>query len=109
METGWWRIERPDEVAAIGDTLDAALERGARERRHGQMLATVGHELLNPLTSIRGYIETLLAGDVDAATAKRFLETARREALRLRGSARRRRNARVFDARLVGARLRRRL
>ena len=83
METGWWRIERPDEVAAIGDTLDAALERGARERRHGQMLATVGHELRTPLTSIRGYIETLLAGDVDAATAKRFLETARREALRL--------------------------
>ncbi len=83
METGWWRIERADELVAIGDTLDAALERGARERRHGQMLATIGHELRTPLTSIRGYIETLLAGDVDAATARRFLETARREALRL--------------------------
>jgi two-component system phosphate regulon sensor histidine kinase PhoR len=47
------------------------------------MVATVGHELRTPLTSIRGYIETLLDGDFDAPTARRFLETARREALRL--------------------------
>jgi len=47
------------------------------------MVATVGHELRTPLTSIRGYIETLLAGGIDEATARRFLETARREALRL--------------------------
>jgi len=46
-------------------------------------LATIGHELRTPLTSIRGYIETLLEGDFDPATARRFLETARREALRL--------------------------
>jgi two-component system, OmpR family, phosphate regulon sensor histidine kinase PhoR len=47
------------------------------------MLATIGHELRTPLTSIRGYIETLLEGDFDPRTARRFLETARREALRL--------------------------
>jgi two-component system, OmpR family, phosphate regulon sensor histidine kinase PhoR len=47
------------------------------------MLATVAHELRTPLTSIRGYIETLLDGELDAATARRFLETARRETLRL--------------------------
>jgi two-component system phosphate regulon sensor histidine kinase PhoR len=47
------------------------------------VLATVGHELRTPLTSIRGYIETVLESDVDPATARRFLETARREALRL--------------------------
>jgi two-component system, OmpR family, phosphate regulon sensor histidine kinase PhoR len=47
------------------------------------MLATVGHELRTPLSSIRGYLETLLDGDVDAQTARRFLETARRETLRL--------------------------
>jgi signal transduction histidine kinase len=47
------------------------------------VLATVGHELRTPLTSIRGYIETLLEGDFDPPTARRFLETARREALRL--------------------------
>jgi signal transduction histidine kinase len=83
IESGWWPVERRAEVDALAATLDAALERGARERRHGEMLATVGHELRTPLTSIRGYIETLLDGDLDAATARRFLETVRREALRL--------------------------
>lgn len=47
------------------------------------MVATIGHELRTPLTSIRGYIETLLDGDFDPPTARRFLETAHREALRL--------------------------
>lgn len=48
------------------------------------MLATLGHELRTPLTSIRGYIETLLdGGELDALTTRRFLETARRETLRL--------------------------
>jgi two-component system phosphate regulon sensor histidine kinase PhoR len=57
------------------------------ERRRGDRrawLAAVGHELRTPLTSIRGYIETLLDGDeLDAQTTRRFLETARSEALRL--------------------------
>jgi two-component system phosphate regulon sensor histidine kinase PhoR len=47
------------------------------------IVATMGHELRTPLTSIRGYLETLLDGDLDAPTARRFLETARRETLRL--------------------------
>jgi two-component system, OmpR family, phosphate regulon sensor histidine kinase PhoR len=59
------------------------IERRRRERRQA-FLATVGHELRTPLTSIRGYIETVLDGDdLDAPTTRRFLETARREALRL--------------------------
>jgi two-component system, OmpR family, phosphate regulon sensor histidine kinase PhoR len=47
------------------------------------LLATIGHELRTPLTSILGYIETLLEGEYDPTTSRRFLETARREALRL--------------------------
>ncbi|MBV9720030.1 MAG: HAMP domain-containing histidine kinase [Candidatus Eremiobacteraeota bacterium] len=47
------------------------------------MLATIGHELRTPLSSIRGYLETLLDGELDPSTARRFLETARRETLRL--------------------------
>ncbi len=47
------------------------------------VLPTVGHELRTPLTSIRGYIEAVLDGQVDPATTRRFLETARRETLRL--------------------------
>jgi two-component system phosphate regulon sensor histidine kinase PhoR len=64
--------------ARNGGTLKLTPEQLARA-----MVATVGHELRTPLTSIRGYIEMLLDGDFDAPTARRFLETARREALRL--------------------------
>lgn len=83
MEAGWWPAESIDEVDAFDATRAAALERGARERERYEFLATVGHELRTPLTSIRGYIETLLEGEVDVETSRRFLETARREALRL--------------------------
>ncbi len=83
MESGWWPLESMEEIDAFGATRTAALERGARERERYEFLATVGHELRTPLTSIRGYIETLLDGEVDADTSRRFLETARREALRL--------------------------
>lgn len=47
------------------------------------VLPAVGHELRTPLASIRGYLETVLEGGADPETARRFLETARREALRL--------------------------
>lgn len=83
MESGWWPIESIAEIEAFDTTRSAALERGARERERYEFLATVGHELRTPLTSIRGYIETLLDGEIDADTSRRFLETARREALRL--------------------------
>ncbi len=83
VESGWWPVESPAEIDAFDATRAAALERGARERERYEFLATVGHELRTPLTSIRGYIETLLDEDVDGDTTRRFLETARREALRL--------------------------
>jgi len=83
METGWWPLSSPVEARDLARTVERALERGAKERERYEFLATVGHELRTPLTSIRGYIETLLDDDVDAATARTFLETARREALRL--------------------------
>ncbi len=48
------------------------------------MLATVGHELRTPLTSLCGYIETVPDEEgLDSQTTRQFLETARREALRL--------------------------
>ncbi len=83
VESGWWPVSSRAEVDAIAMTIGAALERGNRERERRAMLATVGHELRTPLTSIRGYIETLLEGELDPSTARRFLQTARREALRL--------------------------
>ena len=46
-------------------------------------LPAVRHELRRPLTAIRGYLETLLEEEADPQTTRRFLETARSEALRL--------------------------
>jgi signal transduction histidine kinase len=83
IETGWWPVRERAEIERFAQTFEIALERGRRERERAEMLATVGHELRTPLTSIRGYLETLLDEDPDPPTSRRFLETARREALRL--------------------------
>jgi signal transduction histidine kinase len=60
-----------------------ALRQSDRLRR--QMLADVSHELKTPLTSIRGYLETLRMPDVimEPATRERHLDTVDRETRRL--------------------------
>lgn len=83
VQSGWCTLRRRDEVEFLGTTIDAALERGLRERERADMLALLGHELRTPIGAIGGYLETLLAGDIDPHTAHRFLKTARRETLRL--------------------------
>ena len=85
--------EGGDEVAAVArsfnrmaDELTAraqALERSDTTRR--QLLADVSHELMTPLTAIRGYIETLTMSElrVDAATRQRYLGIVNEETHRL--------------------------
>jgi len=49
-----------------------------------EFVANVSHELKTPLTSIRGYAETLLQGGLeDEANRTRFVETIRAQAVRL--------------------------
>jgi signal transduction histidine kinase len=62
---------------------DEALHTADRLRR--QMLADVSHELKTPLTSMRGYLETLRMPDVqlDADTRERYIDTVEQETLRL--------------------------
>lgn len=68
----------------MDSVINSCADESATGRRAARaLLATAAHELRTPLTSIRGYIETLLEGELDPATARRFLETARRETLRL--------------------------
>ena len=83
IETGWTMLRDVDPLVDLSAEITVALERGLRERERYEFFATVGHELRTPLTSIRGYLETLIDDDMDRGTAERFLQTARRETLRL--------------------------
>lgn len=54
------------------------------ERMRSEFVANVSHELKTPITSIKGYVETLLEGPPeDPAQARVFLETVGRHADRL--------------------------
>jgi signal transduction histidine kinase len=82
-----------DEVAALAksfnrmaadlETRVSQLKESDRVRR--QLLADVSHELMTPLTAMRGYLETLaLPGAVkDDATRDRYLRVVTEETLRL--------------------------
>jgi signal transduction histidine kinase len=82
-----------DEVSALSATFNrmaddlqtraAALQEGDRVRR--QLLADVSHELMTPLSAIRGYVETLGMPEVilDEETRGRYLDVAREETYKL--------------------------
>ncbi len=44
------------------------------DKMRQEFVANVSHELKTPITSLKGYVETLREGDVDAETQMRFLE-----------------------------------
>jgi signal transduction histidine kinase len=82
-----------DEVAALAHSFNrmaADLDARVRDlkesdRLRRQLLADVSHELMTPLTSIRGYLETLsIAGAVpDTATRDRYVQIVSSETERL--------------------------
>jgi len=83
-----WRGEGGDEIDRLGETFEgmarrigeqlAQLERADRMRR--ELVANVSHDLRTPLSSLHGYLETLLIkGDkIDPAERQRYLEIAAR-------------------------------
>jgi signal transduction histidine kinase len=82
-----------DEVAGVAHAFNQmAAELGAREeelhasdRKRRQLLADVSHELMTPLTAIRGYVETLAMPGlaIDEATRGRHIGIIELEAARL--------------------------
>lgn len=89
------RVERPgpDEIGRLGTQLNrmaenlamaaGRVEAGERQRR--QLLADVSHELATPLTSIRGYTETLLnpAVSLSEEEQRQYLEDVVNETKRI--------------------------
>ena len=82
-----------DEVAALAtafnrmaaDLAERAEQAARSDRLRRQLLADVSHELMTPLTSMRGYLETLAMRDVplDEATRARYLAIVDQETVRL--------------------------
>jgi two-component system sensor histidine kinase BaeS len=86
-------IDGGDEIAAVAnafnrmadDLATRAAQLQAADRTRRQLLADVSHELMTPLTAIRGYVETLALPDLkaDQATRLRYLRIVEEETLRL--------------------------
>jgi two-component system, OmpR family, sensor kinase len=82
-----------DEVSALAaafnrmaaDLQARATELADSDRARRQLLADVSHELMTPLSAIRGYVETLAMPElkIDAATRARYLEIAHEETHKL--------------------------
>jgi two-component system phosphate regulon sensor histidine kinase PhoR len=71
--------EGPGAVVAIVDLTELRRLEGVRR----DFVANVSHELKTPLTSIRGYVETLLSDDLDPSMRVQFLEVIQKNAERL--------------------------
>jgi signal transduction histidine kinase len=82
-----------DEVAEFARTFNTmavqlearANQLEASDKARNQLIAEVSHELMTPMTAIRGHLETLAMDDVhvDAPTRKRFVGVMTRETQRL--------------------------
>ena len=81
--TGWASYAPRGDAESLDAAAMRALQRGAQERERYAFFSALGHELRTPLSSIRGYLETLLDDDVDASTRRRFVRIAHGEAKRL--------------------------
>ncbi len=53
------------------------------DKMRQEFVANVSHELKTPITSLKGYVETLREGGVDAKTQERFLEVIARQTERM--------------------------
>ena len=82
VDAGWTSYDART-ARGIDAAMVRALLRGAQERERYAFFSAIGHELRTPLASIRGYLETLLTGDVDRATSEHFVRIAHGESLRL--------------------------
>jgi len=83
VDAGWTDFTPSGAVGEISVAIAQALLRGAQERERYGFFSALGHELRTPLSSIRGYLETLLEDAVDLETRMRFLKVAYNESLRL--------------------------
>lgn len=77
-----YRIGEIDALASSMNTMGAQLKHLEKVRR--DFVANVSHELKTPITSIQGFVETLLEGAIeDKSDARRFLRIVSKQSERL--------------------------
>lgn len=85
---GDWEIAVPaeprDEIGVVSHSLaTAAAELKLADRQRRELLSNVAHEIRTPVTSIRGFAETLAADELPKETQREFLQTIHRNSLRI--------------------------
>lgn len=73
--------ERPSTIVALIDLTEVRRLEGVRR----DFVANVSHELKTPLTSIRGYVETLATDDLPVEMQRQFLDVIHKNTARLQG------------------------
>ncbi|GAB5412622.1 MAG: ATP-binding protein [Congregibacter sp.] len=53
------------------------------DKNRRELIANVSHDLRTPVSSIQGYLETVLVKELDSSARKSYLETAHKQCLRL--------------------------
>ena len=75
-----------DELGRLCDTINGmADELGQSEKMKNDFISSVSHELRTPLTAIKGWAETIQAGDTDQQMFRRGMNIIVRESERLSG------------------------
>tara|TARA_R110002110_G_scaffold362241_1_gene572066 strand:- start:155745 stop:157211 length:1467 start_codon:yes stop_codon:yes gene_type:complete len=85
------REHAQDEISVLGAAIKDMSQRIERQfdaqqeidRNRRELIANVSHDLRTPISSVQGFLETVLVKDLDAGTQRDYLETAHKHCLRL--------------------------
>ncbi|MFK7829922.1 MAG: sensor histidine kinase [Congregibacter sp.] len=85
------REQSQDEIDVLGSAIKDMSTRIERQfdaqqeidRNRRELIANVSHDLRTPVSSVQGFLETVLVKDLDASTQRDYLETAHKHCLRL--------------------------
>lgn len=77
------RKEAEEQIRKLNDELEAALQRSEKLAVTGRMLATIAHEIRNPLDSLTNILFVLKSNPTLDAAGKEFIEYAEGEVARL--------------------------
>ena len=71
-------------IRAMGERIEQQFDAQREiDRNRRELIANVSHDLRTPVSSVQGYLETVLVKDLEATQQRDYLETAHRQCTRL--------------------------